>query len=204
MKLMTTLQGAVAGVCLFARALSAQPELFYEVPAPYSEDASWETRLDAGYDFSNPYLNVYAFRVGGYRILSPIFAAGLEGTLFTTTNKPATKTLEDTLRPYGYETQALAPQWSTAAVLRVTPLSGLLNVFRRQAWSAEISLLLRAGAIQYQQVGTAPLFGTGLEVSLGVAKNVGVHADINWDADALPSRDWQSRVGFRVGPVVRF
>lgn len=200
----TTLIAAALAVCHFASASEVPSDLYYEVPAPFSESTAWELRAGSGFDFSNPYLGIHSFRATGYRILSPLFAVGIEGTLYSSRERDAAKTLETNLRPYGYETRALAPQWSGVGVLRVTPLSGLVKVFQRQVWSVEIGLLLRGGAIRYQDQTVGPLIGTGLEVALGIAKDFGLAAGLVWDGDSVPGRAWQSRVGFHLAPVVRF
>lgn len=188
-----------------AKAISPDSDLYYSVDSSFRRDERHlEAKLTTGLDFSNPYLNLYAVTGGAYWIFSPFVAVGLEVAGFHSTKRQSLSALEETLGPYGLAVQPLDPKWSAAGVLRVTALSGLVNLFSATVVAAELGALVRAGTIRYGGQALAPTVGTGLELALRFKGDVGVLAALLWDADHPPSRPWESRVGFRVGPTFRF
>ena len=177
--------------------------LFYSTESSYDRQ-NWESRLLGGFDFSNPYLNLYSAGLGQYWSIDRTFAIGAEASTFFSTERESTKALSRELGPFGYEIQALAPEWTAVFVARTTPLSGMVNFFSSRAIPLDLSVLLRGGWQKYRGLRPGALVGTGLEVQLCLTPHLGLHAALLWDGDKPQNRPWQSRVGFRLGPSVRF
>lgn len=194
--------------CLFILSCVSRAEeagdLYYAASRPFAEPKSFELRLGTGYDFSNPYLNVLAFSASAYWLAGDDIAIGLEGAVFSTKKRGSTEVLEAELSPFNYQLKALAPEYSTVAIFRYTPVSGLVNLFSRKVIMADIHLLGRAGAVSYETQGLRPLLGLGFEVQLGFTPMWGMSVGMQWDAENVPKSDWQWRNGFRIGPTLRF
>lgn len=183
----------------------AEPSaLYYAVESASSQPNDFELRLNYGNDFSNPYLQTHSTGLSGHWILHRNFGIGLEGTIYGSTKREAATTLASTLGPYGYQVLAPEPEWSSVAVIRFVPITGLVNLFSWKVIPIDLILLARAGVIRYSTFHPGLLVGAGLEVNIGIASNWGMVLAASWEDDHLPNSNRQSRVGFRAGPRVRF
>lgn len=180
------------------------PPLHYVLENSFFQPRYFENSLSGGYDFSNPYLGIYSVTL--QCLWAPInyFAVGVGFSRYQSKEKDAAATLRNEVDPIGYKLYALAPTHSVVGVVKITPLSGMLNVFSLHVWMAEISFLIRAGILDYDGLPEAPLIGTGLDIGLYFSLNWAMSIALLWDGDKPQDREWQSRVGFRLGPTVRF
>lgn len=183
---------------------SDNTELYYAAKSVFSEPKNFEFRLGGGYDLSNPYLNIFSGQATLYWLMNSEFAFGVEGTAYMASKRSSTVALENELSPFGYSVKALSPNYSVIGLFRVTPISGLVNFFSSRIISADVSLIGRAGTIQYKGLGMSPVVGLALETHLGITPTFGVHSSIQWDLEKPGSFDWQWRSGFRIGPSFKF
>ncbi len=197
---------AISGHSSLAADESADTDsgLFYAAEAAMNTDNNWELRLNAGQDFSNSFLNIYQVQAGAFWLLDPSISIGLEGGIFFHSKKGSAETITDPAAGLGYTYFALAPLAQTVAVFRITPLSGMVNFFSSGIVKIDVSLLARAGAIQYQTVGWGPCGGFGLETSVGVSKSFGFNVAFHYELDKPNTQNWLWRAGFSVGPTFRF
>jgi len=180
--------------------------LYYQAQTPFNTNTHFETALNFGYLFSDPYFNIATATVGGYYLFDRTFALGLEGTGYASWRSRTGRGMDDDLGPYGFSSheKSLHPQASGMVVARFTPISGMVNFFSSEFVLADISFLARAGGIKYRNLSPGPVVGTGLVVHLGFSPTWGVESALIWDGEKPPGRNWQSRVSFRAGPTVRF
>jgi hypothetical protein len=188
---------------LFAASDEAS-SLYYEIDSPAANPTPFEVRFNFGYDFSNPYLQTYAAGGGVHWLASKYFGFGIDAAKYASSKRDSTRALESTLGDFGFQVLPGEPDWSTAAVFRLTPFAGLINFFSWKIIPVDICLLGKAGIIRYTAYGMGFLYGAGLEVNLGFGKNWGVFLAASWEDDRVINLNHQSRVGFRVGPKVRF
>ena len=205
MKLTWAVLGLSLAFGLFAKsAMASDNELYYAAEKPFLSNAKWEVRLAGGYDFSNPYLNVYSGTVGAFYLIDRSLSPGIEVSGFSSSKRGSAQELEDKFSQYNIKINAIAPQYSAAAVFRLTPISGVVNFFSSTTLMADIHILARAGIIQYETVDIGPMFGTGLELQMEMSSHWGFAAAILWDIEKPGGQSWQTRTGFRVGPSLRF
>lgn len=183
---------------------SADAGLYYAAEENFDSKSNIELRLGAGQDFSNSFLSIYGFSGGALYLIDPHIAFGLEGTLYANSRKGSAVTLADEMARQGYLMHAVGPQARAVGLLRVTPISGMVNLFSKDILKVDISLLARAGGMRYQVVGWGPTAGLGLETLLGITPNFGVSISMHYDVEKPGSEDWLWRAGVMVGPTVRF
>ncbi len=179
-------------------------QLYYAAKATFAEPKILELRLGGGYDLSNPYLNVFSAQGSAYFLASSEWAFGIEGTKYLSSKRSSTTALENELSAYAYTVKAFEPDYSVIGLVRVTPISGLVNFFSQRILQADISLVGRAGIIQYKTLNLGPVMGLALETHIGITPRFGVHSSIQWDLEKPGSYDWQWRSGFRIGPSFKF
>ncbi len=201
--LLALLFGAFIAPC-GAVAAPEDDALYYATQPAVTPAADFEARLLGGHDFSNPYLHVHSINGSLMWLASPYFSFGLEVSKFYTTKRQSAAVLEKELGAFGFQAVAATPDWSTTAVARITALSGLVNFFGMQVVPAGISLIIKGGVVKHELYPPGPLVGTGLEVLLGFGSQWGVLFAASWEVDRPENREWESRAGFRIGPVVRF
>lgn len=187
-----------------AFAASEDESLYYATQPAVSPLANFEARLTGGHDFSNPYLHLHSINGSVLWLASPYLSLGIEASKFYSTKRQSALVLEQELGAYGFQAIAANPDWSAAIVARVTPFSGLVNFFGMQVVPASISLIAKGGLVKHELYRPGPLLGTGLEVLLGFGSRWAVLFAATWEADRPIDREWESRAGFRLGPVVRF
>jgi hypothetical protein len=183
---------------------SENTQLYYAAKATFAEPKIVELRLGGGYDLSNPYLNVFSAQGSVYFLASSEWAFGIEGTKYLSSKRSSTTALENELAAYAYTVKAFEPDYSVIGLVRVTPISGLVNFFSQRILQADISLIGRAGVIQYKTLNLGPVMGLALETHIGISPRFGVHSSIQWDLEKPGSYDWQWRSGFRIGPSFKF
>lgn len=178
--------------------------LHYVIEESFLEHRYFDISLSGGWGFSNPYLSIYSVNLGC--LWAPVrhFAVGVGLSRYQSKEKEAAAILRDKVSPIGYKLYALAPTHSVAGVVKITPLSGMLNILSLHVWMAEISFLIHAGILDYDGLSESPLIGTGLDIGLYFSPGWGMSIALLWDVDKPQDREWQSRVGFRLGPTVRF
>lgn len=193
-------------VCAAPLLAAPSPEelIYYETDSSFSTDSPWELRATQGIDFSNPYAFLFATGLGASYSLDKTVSLGVEGSAYFAQQRASTAVLEDVLNRYGYRSDTVYPEYSAVGVIRLTPISGLVNFLSRSVLVADISLLLRGGLVNYRTLGLAPVIGTGLEVHLGISSHFGIAGSLLWDAQQPPGYRWESRVGFRLAPTWRF
>lgn len=179
-------------------------ELYYAAEKAFSADASFELRLGAGFDVSNPFLNVFSGHASGYYLHSDTLAFGIESHIYTSSRRGSLDTLESALGSVGAIVETNAPQYKLALAARVTPVSGLVNLFSSKIVRANINFIGRAGTVKYENLGTGPMVGCGLETHLEWDPQFGLFTAISWDFEKPASSPWQVRSGFLVGPTLRF
>lgn len=185
-------------------ASAAENDLYYAAEKPFLSNAKFEMRLGAGYDFSNPYINVYSGSLGLFYLIDRSLAPGIEVNGYTSGQRGSAQQLETELAPYNYKIKALAPQYSLVGVFRVTPISGVVNLLSTTTMMADVHLLGRAGVIQYDTVNLGPTFGLGVEFQMELNARFGFAAAVLWDIEKPGGQAWITRTGFRVGPSLRF
>jgi hypothetical protein len=178
--------------------------LFYAADRAFSIDSKVEVRLQGGYDIANPYMNVFGPRLSALYLISPFISVGAEGTYYISQARQSATDLATTLKRHGYRLDTSAPDYSVVGLVRVTPISGLVNLFSSEILQAEISILGRGGTIHYDGVGLGPTFGTGLEVSGRLSSGFGFMVSVLWDIDLPADGVSQTRTGFWAGPTLRF
>ena len=183
---------------------SHDEQLYYAVERQFPANKKIEARTAFAYDFSNPYLHMMGGQAAVFYSVSRYVALGLEGSLYTTDRKGSANQLEQELKRHGYRLKTAAPEYGGHAILRLTPFSGVVNFFSSNVMQADVSLLLRSGAMSYVGLGWGPSLGTGFEVNLRTPSGFGLLAGLTWDWDRTSDATWQSRAGVRVGPTFRF
>ncbi len=187
-----------------AEAATEDEALYYATEPAVNPAADFEVRLSSGHDYSNPYLSIYPISGGIMWLASPYLSFGFEVSKFYSTQRQSVAALENALGDFGFQVVPAAPDWSAAAVARITPLSGLVNFFGRRVVPASISLIVKGGTVKHTLYPPGPFFGTGLEVFMGMGRQWGVILALNWEVERPENREWVSRAGFRIGPSVRF
>jgi hypothetical protein len=192
----------------FATAADEKKEddvLYYAAEKPFSEKPpAIEIRLGLTYDITNPYMNVFGPRLSALYNFSPFFSFGIEGTYYFGVDRGASADLSARLERHGFTLDQSSPDYGLMGVFRVTPLSGLLNLFSSSVMQTQVSLLARGGTIHYTQIGLGPSLGTGLELGTYFASGVGLIASVVWDWDLPSEGAWLNRTGFNLGGAVRF
>lgn len=183
---------------------SADAGLYYAAEENFDSHSKVELRLGAGQDFSNSFLNIYGFSGGALYLIDPKMALGVEGTLYANTRKGSATSLADEMAREGYLMHAVGPQYRTVGVFRITPISGMVNLFSTEIIKVDISLIARAGGIRYQVLGWGPTGGLGLETQLGITPHFGISIAMHYDVEKPASEDWLWRAGVAVGPTFRF
>ncbi len=196
-------------MCLFCFAgsvcaeTSSDSDLYYVAEDTFGE-ATFETRLSGGHDFSNPFLNVFSAGAGVFWLANSSMAMGLEFTGYGSRLRGSMQQLDIELARSGYQLSAKYPEHTMVGVLRITPLSGMLNLLSFHILRVDMHLLARGGTVKYRDHALGPLLGTGVEVHFGVTPAFGIQASVLWDAEKLSDQNWQWRNGFRAGPTLRF
>lgn len=188
---------------LSALADSMDSGVYYAAERSFNTNDKFELRLGAGYDFSNPYLNVYSLQGGGYYLLDAQLAAGLEATGYTTSNRGSFEDLKKQFTSAGLAVSVNSPQYKISAAFRMTPISGLVNLFSSKIVKANVNIIARAGVVQYSGRSLGPVFGAGLETQIEITPHTGIFTQISWDFEKPGSDNWQGRTGFLVGPSFR-
>lgn len=178
--------------------------VYYAAEKSFNTDDKFESRLGAGWDFSNPYLNVYSLQAAGYYLLDSNIAAGVEGTVYTTTNRGSFEDIKRQFSTAGLAVSVNKPQYKFAAAFRVTPISGLVNLLSSKIVKANVNIVGRAGVVQYSGRSLGPVFGAGLETQIEITPHAGVFTQIAFDFEKPGSDSWQGRTGFLIGPTFRF
>ena len=186
-----------------SHAWGADSELYYQTQSTFGSPSRLEAQLSAGYDFSSPYLGIYAAGGAVYWLANPIWSFGGEADIFGSSLKSAAVGLANELSQYGFSTNAIGPKWDAALLLRFTPLSGMVNLLAAKIMMIDLALIARCGAIEYEQSNSGPLAGLGVELLLAVSPSWGIHANIDWNHEWPGNLPGQWRVGFRIGPVIK-
>lgn len=189
------------GLCAVATssAQGAEEDLYYLSRATFDQ-ANAELQLSGGYDFSNPYIWIYSGSATAYWLESPVWAVGMEISKFGSYDRQTFKALQEA---FSADIGVIRPSWAVAAVGRLTPLSGMVNLFSKSILMVDVGLVGRFGIIRYEQIDAGAMLGCGLEIGIGVTQSWGVHLNVDWNADRPSGLPWESRVGFRMGPVFR-
>lgn len=177
--------------------------VYYAAEKSFNTDSKFELRLGTGYDFSNPYLNVFSLQGGGYYLLDSQMALGLEGTAYTSTNRGSYEELIKQFGSAGLAVSVNSPQYKVSAGFRVTPISGFVNVLSSKIVKANINLIGRVGAVQYSGRSLGPVLGGALETQIEITPHTGIFTQISWDFEKPGSDSWQGRSGFLIGPSFR-
>lgn len=178
-------------------------QLYYAVERQFPEKR-WEGRATFTYDFSNPYLQVAGAHGALYWSMNRFLSFGLEGGAYTSSTRDSAVALAETLRRHGNRLDIATPDYGFVGVVRMTPISGLVNIFSSNVMQADVSIALRGGATRYVGLGWGPTLGTGLEVNLRAPSGWGLLTSLVLDWDRTSDSTWQSRIGVRVGPTYRF
>jgi len=204
----TTLRILALSIVVLCRvgfcATESDAGLYFATEEALTTDHKFEIRSNVGYDFSNSYLAIYPIELGALYIIDPSISVGLEGSLFVTEKKGSAEAFADELKKFGYNMHAIAPMAKTVGMVRVTPLSGMVNFFSQSILKIDLSLVARAGAIRYQTAGWGPTAGLGLETLIGMGSNFGLTISFHYDVDKPNTDDWLWRAGVLVGPSFRF
>ncbi len=188
----------------FADTDQADAGLYYAAEEALTTNHKWELRVNAGYDFSNSFLAIYPIELGALYMIDPSMSVGLEGAIFASGKKGSAETLATELKKFDYDMYAISPLAKAVGLFRLTPISGLVNVFSRHIVKIDISLVAKAGVIRYQTAGWGPTAGVGLETLIGMGPNWGLTIAFNYEYDKPTSDDWLWRAGILVGPSYRF
>lgn len=183
---------------------SAESELYYAAAEPFQKAKNVELRLTGGADVSNPMVNIYGVTLGGYYLAKDWLAFGLEGTAFNSSTRIAAHALSSMIETYGYRVGSYSPDYSAVGVVRVTPIIGMVNWFSNSILAVELSAMLRAGAIHYQQRGVGMLLGAGLDVHVRISETFGVNLAVQGSSEQIGPTAWVWRTGISAGPSVRF
>jgi hypothetical protein len=180
--------------------------LYYVAVKAFSKlEPRIELQAIIGADITNPFLNVFGPRLGLYYNFNPFLSAGIEGSYYFSADRDSARNLEATLERHGYSLDDSSPEYGLMGVLRVSPLTGLLNLFSSTVVQTQISLLARGGTVSYAHgVGMGPSLGTGLEIGTHFQSGFGLLASLIWDWDHPTEDAWLSRTGFDLGLSVRF
>lgn len=202
---------ALLGLSFFAsfpafagKADDSDSGLFYATEENMRTDSHWETRLLGGTDFSNSFLSIYGVHGGVLYLAQSSVAFGVEGGLFFLDKKGSGERLADEMAREGYLMHAIGPSARAAALIRVTPLSGMVNLFSQSVMKVDLSLVARVGVIKYQVVGWGPTGGLAMETLLGLTPGFGVNVSLQYDIDKPPTVDFLWRAGVMIGPSFRF
>ena len=181
-------------------------EFFYMAEAPFVEGTKWETSLQPGYIFSDPYLNIATATASAYYMKQRGYAFGVELTGYSSWQSRAAQGMDSTLGDYGFASDQLTnrPVFGAVGVMRLTPMTGMLNFFSSRVVMTDISFLLRGGTVKYANLPLSPVVGTGVLIHLGFSADWGVDTALIWDFEHPANHNWQSRVGCRIGPTFRF
>lgn len=182
---------------------SADSGIYYAAEKSFNTDAKFELRLGAGYDFSNPYLNVYSAQGGGYYLFDPMMAVGLESTVYATSHRGSYNELLKQFGAAGLAVSVNSPQYKVSAAFRVTPISGLVNVLSKKIVKANINLIGRVGTVKYTNRSLGPVVGAALETQIEITPHTGIFTQISWDFEHPGGDSWQGRSGFLIGPSFR-
>lgn len=180
-----------------------EESLYYVVESAFTSSTLLELQASGGFDFSNPYLNLYSGTLAAFVLLDKSIAVGVEASKFTSGTRASVERLQSDLS-YAFQTDFAKPDWGGSIVFRYTPISGMVNLFAARILQADISLVFKGGAIKYAMQRTLPTFGTGVNVHLGFSSSWGLLFQTIWDWDKPTGESWQSRVGIRLGPTLRF
>ena len=199
--------GLLVVLVLFATAHadpSGPSDLYYVVESPASHPNTFEIRILGGNDFSNPYLDTITAGLSAHWLLHRTIGLGLEAVTYRNSKRSSAIALEQTLGPFGFQVETPSPEWSSAAVIRLVPMTGLVNFFSWKIVPIDVIVLGKAGLSRYSAYNPGLLLGVGLEMNIGFDSMWGMFLAASWEQDHIPTLTHQSRVGFRAGPRVRF
>ncbi len=178
-------------------------QMYYSVDRPFVEGKTVEIRGAVNWDIANPYRTIIGGQLEALYLLNDSFAVGIGGVGYTSTLRNSAIRLEQELERNGYRVDYVPPSYAVRAVVRFTPVHGLLNFVSSRVGQSDLSILFRGGMAAYQGGRKGPSFGTGLEAAIGITKSFGFQAALTWDWERPGELPWGSRVSFFAGPVVR-
>jgi hypothetical protein len=178
-------------------------QMYYSVDRPFIEGKTVELRGAFSWDVANPYHSILGGQVEALYLLGPSWAVGIGGVGYGTSLRTSALRLEQELARNGYRVAYVPPSYAVRAVVRFTPVHGLLNFMASRVGQGDLSVLFRGGLAGYDGNRRGPSFGTGLEATLGLTKTFGFQAALTWDWERPGELPWGSRVSFFAGPVVR-
>lgn len=199
----TSVTTAKAEVAAKAPTSLEADQMYYSVDRPFIDGKSVELRGAFSFDVANPYRTIVGGQVEALYLLNSSWAIGVGGTGYATTLRTSALRLEQELERNGYRVDYIAPAYNVRAVVRFTPVHGLLNFMASRVGQGDLSLLFRGGLAGYEGGRRGPSFGTGLEATIGLTKTFGFQASLTWDWERPGELPWGSRVSFFAGPVVR-
>lgn len=178
-------------------------QMYYAVDRPFIDAKTVELRGAFSWDVANPYRTILGGQVEALWLFDPSWSFGIGGVGYVSSLRTAATRLEHELERNGYRVDYVPPSYGVRAVVRFTPVHGLLNFLAARVAQGDLSLVLRGGLVGYDGDRRGPSLGTGLEANLGLTKTFGFNASLTWDWDKPGELPWGSRVSFFAGPVVR-
>lgn len=178
-------------------------QMYYSVDRPFIDTKTVELRGAFSWDVANPYRTIIGGQLEAMYVINPTWSVGIGGIGYTTSLRTAATRLEQELERNGYRVDYVPPSYGVRAVVRFTPIHGLLNFLASRVAQGDLSLVARGGLVGYDGGRRGPSFGAGLEANLGITKTFGFNTSLSWDWDRPGELPWGSRVSFFAGPVVR-
>lgn len=201
---MRYLIGLVVGLLSALPCFGEDADSLFIAADPRTANQKIELRVNGGYDYSNPYAHLYSGSASLFWLpKNPYYAVGIEGAAYSATKRSSLYPLEQELGLFGFQTEVVTPRWSSNAVFRFTPLTGLVNFLGLTTWVTDLNILLKGGIVDYGALGLKPTVGTGVELYIGVSPAVGFLFSMLMNAEPLVDNRWEMRSGFRIGPVIR-
>lgn len=177
--------------------------LYFESHSMKKKTYSCELQPSFGYVFSHPYLHIVAGSLDLLYQTNSYIALGAGFSSYTYSRRSTLDDLETELKDFGFNLKMSPPRWGSALIFRLTPISNLTNLFSKGVFISDLSLSLRTGFTRYSHQNV--LFsGALLEILFSISEKVGLSLGWNWDVEWNNQGKNNSRIGFRLGPSIKF
>jgi hypothetical protein len=159
---------------------------------------SYQAEFSAGYDVTNPYLNTYSLDGEWTWAFHPLFAAGVEALVFTSTRSQYNQNLQNNLGVFGISANEDRPRFETFGIFKAKVLSGRVNLFGAGALPFVLGAKLGAGSIWSSDRQANGALTWGIEQQLFFSPRWGglvrFDQDVQFGGSGTPGPVYRNRV----------
>jgi hypothetical protein len=176
----------------------------YSVEDRTRHEPGWELGLSTGYEFSNPYANVFQFGLSPRRRINEFFSAGLSFQIYSIQATDLSRAV--TTSGSGSESVSARvghPQFDVHAVGAVSPLSGRINWFNTDSVPFDLPIVVGFGVSRAADQPARPNLLWRLEPRVQLSRSLDLFLGIGQQVESPFTSNAVSRTTGTLGVITR-